>query len=227
VQANTVFEGDVGVARQRTLEQGRHAYFLRHLHRIEKRLGPVGTPRRLLEVGCGSGVLLAAAIARGWQADALELSPGLAAAALAANPGAKVTVADVSRFTAAAADYDAVLALDIIEHVLVPAMMLDNCRGLLKPGGLLLLQTPNTRGLRSRREGADWAMRDPAQHLNLFSPRGLAGLLQRCGFVVVSLETVSGTGLEHGAARIAAAGKQWLLARAGLGNALCVVARRA
>lgn len=226
-QTNTVFEGPQAVARQRALEERRRGYFLRHLVRIEKQLGSSVQNWRLMEVGCGSGVLLQTAIARGWQANALEYSAELAAVARRANPGSAITVADASQYTDGTADYDAVMALDVLEHVLDPAQLLLNCGSLLKPGGLLLLQTPNTRSLRHRLQGAAWEMRDPAQHLHLFSPAGLRALLSRTGFGVIHLQTVSGSGFERGLARGPAVIKQWLLDRGTLGNALCVLARRA
>jgi SAM-dependent methyltransferase len=226
-QTNAVFEGPPAVARQQALEEGRRGYFLRHLMRIEKRLGPSVQNWRLMEIGCGSGVLLQTAIARGWQANALEYSEDLAAVARRMNPSAVITVTDASQYTEGAADYDAVMALDVLEHVLDPGQLLTSCWTLLKPGGLLLLQTPNTRSLRHRLQGAAWEMRDPAQHLNLFSPAGLRALLTRTGFGVVQLQTVSGSGLERGLARAPAVAKQWVLDRGKLGNALYVLARRA
>ena len=225
-QTNAVFEGDAGAAEQQALEVARRGYFLRHLIRIEKHVGRTVQNWRLMEIGCGSGVLLQTAIARGWQADALEMSPELAAIARRINPTAKITVADVVDHTTGAAEYDAVMALDVLEHVLDPGLMLRNCCSLLKPGGLLLLQTPNTASLRFRTQGGAWEMMDPDQHINLFSPRGLEMLLENSCFEVVTLSTVSGSGMEVGAARAAAAVKQWVLDRGKLGNALCVLARR-
>ncbi len=225
-QMNAVFEGDAAAAEQQALEVARHDYFLRHLIRIEKHMKRTVQNWRLMEIGCGSGVLLQAAIKRGWHADALELSPELAEIARQANPTAGVTVANVLDHTNGAADYDAVMALDVLEHVLDPALMMGNCCSLLKPGGLLLLQTPNTSSLRFRTQGAAWDMMDPDQHINLFSPRGLQKLLERSCFEIVTMHTVSGTGMETGPARLTAAAKQWLLDRGKLGNALCVLARR-
>jgi len=101
-----------------------------------------------------------------------------------------------------------------------------HCWAALKPGGLLLLQTPNARGLRARCQGTAWQMRDPAQHLNLFSPRGLRGLLVGAGFQVEVVRTVSGTGVERGPGRWLAAAKQRVLGWGGLGNGLWALARR-
>ena len=225
-QHNSLFEGAERARLQRDLEEARQEYFLRHLVRVEKHMTEAVQDWRLMEIGCGSGVLLRIAAERGWRADALELSPALATLAACGNPHANISVSDVSEYTHGAADYHAVIALDVLEHVLDPELMLRNCGAMLKPGGLLLLQTPNTMGLRARLQGEAWEMRDPAQHLNLCSPKGLRLLLEATGFKVVELHTVSGTGLELGVAKWLAHGKQFVLDRFRLGNALCVLARR-
>lgn len=225
-QPNVVFEGPEGVRRQAELESAREAYFRRHLERLEEMVGTSTTTHRLMEIGCGSGVLLKMAWERGWRAGAIELSADLARLAVAAQPGAQVTIGDASDPGVWSGAFDAVLALDVLEHVLEPYHLLGNIHQHLKPGGVVLIQTPNTRGLRHRLQGRRWEMRDPSQHINLFSPRGLTRALERAGFAVLSLRTVSGTGLERGWRREAAAAKEWLLNRRGLGNALVVGARR-
>ena len=112
------------------------------------------------------------------------------------------------------------------QTVFTPMTMIENCRELLKPGGLLLLQTPNTRSLRSRVKGAKWDMLDPDQHLNLFSPDALHVLLTTVGFEVLEMTTASGTGLERGAVSWSARVKESLLGLLNLGSAMVVVARR-
>ena len=225
-QSNLVFESPEGAHRQAALEASRRPYFLRHLVRVERRMPTTVQKWRLLEIGCGSGVLLGLALERGWHAAAIEMSPELADLARSANPGADVVCGDVTDHTVGRADYDAVVALDVLEHVLEPEVLVRNCGAQLRRGGLLLLQTPNTAGLRHRLQGADWEMRDPTQHVNLFSPQGLRGLLERSGFAIVALNTISGTGLETGWRRGVAGVKEWVLDRFRLGNALVVVAKK-
>jgi len=225
-QPNEVFAGAAGVERQLSLERDRREYFRRHLQRLEEHLRVLGGPRRLWEIGCGSGVLLGEARERGWQVEAVELSVELAAAARCANPQALIRVGDVLDTEPGESRYDGVLALDVLEHVLDPSALLDICFRSLKPGGVLLVQTPNTRSLRARLQGTSWPMRDPEQHLNLFSPGGLRLALTRAGFQLVTMTTVSGSGRERGLGRSVAALKARALAWGELGNALLVVAHR-
>jgi cyclopropane fatty-acyl-phospholipid synthase-like methyltransferase len=123
------------------------------------------------------------------------------------------------------AGYDAVVALDVLEHVVSPSKMLKVCHEALRPGGLMLLQTPNTHSYRFRAYRGRWDMLLPAQHLTLFSPQGLEGLLEEHRFTVLEMRTVSGTGRERGLARALNGMKELLLDMGTLGNALCVVAK--
>ncbi|PID81714.1 hypothetical protein CSA17_02190 [bacterium DOLJORAL78_65_58] len=225
-QTNTVFEGAEGVRRQADREARRKGYFLRHLARLEKAVAATAPHRRLLEIGCGSGVMLTLAGQRGWRTQAIEMSMDLARLARTARPEARVALGDASDPGTWNGTHDAVLALDVLEHVLDPDRLLRNVHDHLEPGGVVLIQTPNTRGLRHRLQKDRWEMRDPRQHLHLFSPRGLRMTLTRSGFAVESLRTVSGSGMETGWRRGLAGAKERLLNWGGLGNALVALGRK-
>jgi len=225
-ELNQAFQGPEAVQRLVTEDDKRREYFQRRLDRLEDRLGTANAEARLLEVGCGSGIFLQEAWSRGWRVDALELSVELAAVARQNNPEAKITTGNIEFQEPSGIPYDAIISFDVLEHVHSPMTMIENCRLLLKPGGLLVLQTPNTRSLRSRIQGAKWDMLDPQQHLNLFSPDALRVLLTTVGFDVLEMTTASGTGLESGLGKWVARIKESLLGVIYLGNALVVVARR-
>ena len=225
-ELNQTFPGLEAVERLEKGDEERRAYFGRRLARLENRLGDAYRGARLLEVGCGAGILLQEAWGRGWRADAVELSPDLAARARRNNPEAVVITGDIHNQEPTGNRYDAIIALDVLEHVLVPMTMIENCRELLKPGGLLMLQTPNARSLRGRVQGARWDMLDPDQHLNLFSPDALRVLLTTVGFDILEMNTASGTGLERGAVGWLARAKESLLGLLNMGSAVIIVARR-
>ena len=205
----------------------RKAYFRRRLDLALRHANVVSGPGRLVDVGCGAGILLADAAARGWQVAGVELSPELAARAQERVPTATIVTGDAVSGTEwpwpGAADV--VIALDVLEHVVDPPALLQRCRAGLRPGGVLVVQTPNARSLRARWQKHRWPMLDPAQHLVLYPPVQLRHALREAGFVVETCQTVSGTSCEVGLSRIVAAAREAALSPGELGNAVLVVAR--
>ena len=65
--------------------------------------------------------------------------------------------------------FDVVSAFDLIEHVPDPRAFLRDCAGRLKPGGVLLISTPDTDHLLRFVMGSRWPMLQPMQHLYLCS----------------------------------------------------------
>jgi Methyltransferase domain len=70
----------------------------------------------------------------------------------------------------------------VIEHLHDPAGDLRRIYGLLRPGGLMWIATPNLEALGLRRFGRDWLGLDPPRHLVLFTRASLERLLRETGF---------------------------------------------
>lgn len=139
---------------------------------------------RLLEVGAGSGAFSRAALRRGWTVDATEVSAS--ALRLLRETGATVHEGDVSALRLPAAAFDFVVSLEVVEHLAEPALHLEELARLTRPGGLLLLTTPNFGGLSRRLLGMRWRVIDP-EHLGYFTGPTLRWALERAGFSRISL----------------------------------------
>jgi len=136
---------------------------------------------RLLDVGCGHGLLLDEARARGFETVGLELS---AQAARHAREGLGLDVREVPFETFEDDRGFAVVVLaDVIEHLDDPLAALDRCAELLAPGGALVLVTPDPSSVTARLAGARWWGFLPA-HTNLLPRRTLRELLTARGLVV-------------------------------------------
>ena len=153
-----------------------------------------GAPRDVLDVGCSSGYLAAPLAAAGARVVGVELDPGAAEEAQAYC--ADVLVGDVESMELpfGPASFDAIVCGDLVEHLRDPGAALGRLRPLLRPGGRLVLTTPNV---------ANWAMRLSLlagrwrytergildrTHAHLFTRKTLAETVERAGYRILELD---------------------------------------
>ena len=141
---------------------------------------------RLLEVGCGYGLLLDEARRRGYEVEGVELS---AAAVRYARERFGLPVEEIALEDAALAAqasdkrYDSVLAVDILEHLDDPVLAIERLCALLAPGGALLITTPDPTSLVARLAGSRWWCYEPA-HACLIPRDTLRELIRARGLVL-------------------------------------------
>jgi 2-polyprenyl-3-methyl-5-hydroxy-6-metoxy-1,4-benzoquinol methylase len=142
---------------------------------------------RLLDVGCGHGLLLDEARRRGYEPVGLELSR---AAARHARETLELEVIELPlegyaepRNGDAPGAFDVVVLADVLEHLDDPVGAIDRCAGLLRPGGVLCVVTPDPSSLTARVAGARWWGYLPA-HTVLLPRRTLRELLSAAGLVI-------------------------------------------
>jgi len=137
---------------------------------------------RVLDVGCGRGVTLAALAERGFEAHGVERS---AAAARGVAGRARVHVATtLAEAGLPERSFDAVLFWHVLEHLREPDAALAEAHRLLRPGGRLVIAVPNFSSWQARWAGPAWFHLDPPRHLHHFPLAALRGLVERCGFAV-------------------------------------------
>lgn len=147
----------------------------------------VGTGR-MLEIGAGAGALVSVARRRGWVVDATEVSAS--AVQRLTQTGARVHVGDLDDARYPDGAFDLVACLEVIEHLPSPARCLRETARIVRPGGLLLLTTPNYHGLSRRLLGVRWRVIDP-EHLAYFTPRTLGEALRLAGYREVRVKARS------------------------------------
>lgn len=148
-----------------------------------------GTDRgKLLDVGCGSGQFLVGMRELGW--DVLGVEPDPEAARIAKERfGLPVIVAPLEEAGPPNNSFDAITMSHVVEHVHDPIAILRECARLLKPGGKLVVITPNIASLGHRLFRTAWRGLEPPRHLNLFSPRTLHACAERAGLKIARLDT--------------------------------------
>ena len=71
---------------------------------------------------------------------------------------------------------------DVLEHFENPCVALERAASLLRPGGLLVVETGDIDALLARVTGSRWYFFDPPQHLVFFSQENLTRLARHAGF---------------------------------------------
>lgn len=161
-----------------------------------------GLPRgsRVLDLGCGSGSLLASFEDRGWDRVGVDISASGIEQARRQYPTVTFVLADATGDLAAVlgkATFDAVINTETLEHVTLPRALARNAFDVLKPGGRFVLSTPYhgyLKNLAIAALGRTDQHFDPTWdygHVKFFSVRTLAGLLWTAGFADLEY---SGTG---------------------------------
>ncbi len=150
-----------------------------------------GNGRKLLDVGCGDGSLLRMMLEYGWDCQGLDFDDG--AVRNAARKGLHVACGTLEEQRYAEAAFDAITMSHVIEHVPEPLALLSECRRILKPGGRLVLVTPNSQSLGRKMFGSSWSHLAPPYHLRIFSPHSLSTLASRAGFRTVRTATLART----------------------------------
>ena len=137
-------------------------------------------PGALLDVGCGNGDFMASMQARGWSVRGTDFDPAAAATARRTH-GVEVDVGELSAIGYPAGAFDAVTVRHVVEHVREPVAFLAECWRILKPGGRLVLITPNVDSLGHRHFGERWRGLEQPRHLFLFAPASMRALCRKAG----------------------------------------------
>ncbi|MEU2248191.1 class I SAM-dependent methyltransferase [Streptomyces sp. NPDC019224] len=160
----------------------------------------VGAGTRLLDVGCGSGNVTVAALARGAVVRAVDAEPGMVEATRRAAPGAEVRAGALPQLPYAEREFDAVVANFVLNHVGRPLDALVELRRVTRPGGTIAVtvwQLPGAPGqaLVGRAAQAagltrpDWLATVDEEHNFPRTKEGLAALLTAAGLKDVQSAT--------------------------------------
>lgn len=161
-------------------------------HRMVLDLVPPG--ERVLDVGCSAGYLAERLAARGSAVTGIELDPEAAERARAFCEEVVVGDAETMVMPLDPGTFDAVVCADLVEHLRDPGATLARLRPLLRPGGRLVVATPNV---------ANWSIRLALlfgrfnytergildrTHAHLFTRRSLIECVRGAGYRVESVD---------------------------------------
>jgi SAM-dependent methyltransferase len=140
--------------------------------------------RRLLDIGCSSGLFLSLARRKGFSCSGMDVS-AQAVQAARAQYGLDVRMGAVGSDIWGGEKFDFVTMFHVLEHLAEPMEALRHARNLLRPGGGMVLQVPNLSSVQARVFGRRWYGLDVPRHLINFTPLGFDFLLKGAGLRVM------------------------------------------
>ena len=141
---------------------------------------PYVTDGRVIEVGFGNGQSLALMREAGWEVLGSELDETCVQSAR--GLGFDAIRGEFTDGLFATSSVDAVVASHTIEHVPDPRAFFAEARRVLRPGGRLVLRTPNAASSDARQAGAAWRGLEVPRHLSIHTPGSLRLLAKQEGF---------------------------------------------
>ena len=143
-----------------------------------------------LDIGCATGRLISHMQERGWKVQGVEVCKASATYGIE-NRGVPIFIGPLDEAPFPEGSFSVIHFSHLIEHVPDPRGFLAEVRRLLVPGGHAVVVTPNRKGFQARLLGTKWRS-CIADHVHLFSPDGLARLLEETGFSILRTQTWGG-----------------------------------
>jgi 2-polyprenyl-3-methyl-5-hydroxy-6-metoxy-1,4-benzoquinol methylase len=142
----------------------------------------------LLDVGCNIGMFMKAVRDEGFAVTGVETNVCCAAYGRE-KFGLDIRSSSLAEAVFSAGAFDVVTMFDVLEHVPDLRALLSGVARALKPGGLLVVQSPNMDSFMAWLLKENWSWLTPPDHLYHFTPEALSRLLKDGGFKVIKMRT--------------------------------------
>ena len=157
----------------------RERTFAKSLDLIEKMRPQKG---RLLDIGTAGGAFLGVANRRGWSVSGCEPNRWMAEWG-SDHYGIDIRPGTIFEMGLPDEAFDVVTLWDVLEHTPDPQAVLKECRRVLRPGGLLVVNYPDIHSAVARLMGRKWVFL-LSVHLYYFTPDTVRAILAETGFQV-------------------------------------------
>ncbi len=164
----------VGVVEYWTRLAARH-----RASRLVATQGVLGSRLRILDYGCGRGVLLDAFRSLGHDAVGVERSDS----PFQGTTG--ILCGDLSELDLPPGSFDLIVLWHVLEHLDEPAATLRQLHSLLRSDGRLVISVPNFGGQQSRMFRGNWFHLDLPRHLVHFDTGSLSRTMESAGFRIL------------------------------------------
>lgn len=145
-------------------------------------------PGTWLDVGCGSGELLAVAGERGWHAVGVE--PVSESATIARGRGLDVRDVMLQDSDLPEDEWDVVSAYHVLEHMSDGKAFLELLRRWARPGGLVVVEVPNWGSFDREKHGGGWPGLRPLEHIGHYDRASLEHALRGAGLEPIAVRSM-------------------------------------
>lgn len=142
---------------------------------------------KLLDIGCSTGFFLDIAKKNGWLTTGIEL--GSDEALKAENKGHKIFRCSIENLDKIE-KFDVITMWDVLEHIPDGISQLNEIRNHLNDCGILFLQIPNSDSFAAKVMRGYCRMFDGLEHTNLYNPKTISILAEKCGYTIKDIRTV-------------------------------------
>ena len=155
---------------------------------ILDKLEPFRKTNNLVEAGCGFGFFLEVAAKRNWNVYGTELS--ISALNECRRKGLHVIESPELLLGEYEDKFDAIVSLEVIEHLSDPFYEAGIYSRLARPGGALYITTPNFNALSRIVLNSRWNVIQYPEHIYYFTLQTIRKVLYRNGFVKIKEDTL-------------------------------------
>lgn len=141
---------------------------------------------KILDLGCGDG-RLTSILGEYGEAHGIELSTKAVEKANKLYPHVKFFQGNALEYNIEQNTYDVVVSQEVLEHLEDQNAYLKVCYNALKPGGYLILTTPNKSVLDNMSNGDQWS-NQPIE--NVVTPKQLKNLIKLSNFSIIDFDSI-------------------------------------
>jgi SAM-dependent methyltransferase len=152
--------------------------------RYAKILAKFSAPGSILDVGAAAGFVLQGFIDSGWTGNGIEPNDTMASVARS-RLGLEVCTGMMENL-AGDLQFDAVSMIQVLPHFIDPKHAMSVVARILKPGGLLLIETWNRKSLTAKLMGQNWHEYSPPSVLHWFDPDSVNRLANPFGLTEIA-----------------------------------------
>lgn len=149
---------------------------------------PYRVTNRLLEIGANVGGFLYQARQQEWEPVGVEPVEACADYGRRTH-GLNIIPRTLEQAGLPSDHFDVVYSNAVFEHLASPSRVLQEVHRVLRPGGVVYIDTVNYDSYTQRLIGAGWKLLDPRAHLSLFTPTTLPQFCEQARLVVLRVST--------------------------------------